>query len=278
MANVALSVICGCLLLVSVGAWFFFQEVLIVWLTILFSLVKGVTLKGLLAWLAFMMKRWLLFEVPKYLLLILLTIGAPIRWRAAIRLFARKLKLRIAAVSGSVQDYFTTRVGRRAAVTIALLASTAVFVVGVLYFGIYVLYFIGGGSIVKALVKFVGARVQHVVFKTVMFFHLDRLWRFTFGLIPDRWRETVTTTATESRKQVIARRRVVESRLGGAFMTRRRVRLSGISAGVVTSPQTDVAEVSLAEASPIAAGDDMGQGGSRRETASSGVEEAAESQ
>ena len=274
MANVALAVIGLLFLLVSVGAWIFFEEVLVVWLTVLFSMVKGVTLKGMLAWLAFLLKRWFLFEVPKYLLLILLTIGAPIRWRAAIRLFAKKLKVRVTEVRKTVQRHVETRLGQRAAITIALLASIAVFLVGTLYFGIYVLYFVGGGRLVNALIRFIGTRVQHVVFKTVMFFQLDKLWRFAFGLIPDTWKERVETTAAESRRTVIRRRRAVEGKLKGAFMTRRRVRLSGISAGVASSPGTDAADVSILTASATSTGHDTGQGGAERPAVTSGTGDA----
>ncbi len=182
---VALAV--GVAVITMVGAWYFFHEVFFIWIGLLLNLVKGVTVKSLVAWFVILFRRWLFVDVPKRIGIFFVMIGMPRRWRARLKM----LRLQVTAELMRVQAWLRSRVGRVAGryitVALALGASVIVFAVGVVYFGAYIVYF-AGTLRTLAPIRWIGElflrSMQNIAFRIFIYFNLFQLGRWIIRLLP----------------------------------------------------------------------------------------------
>ena len=75
MQRTLLWLLLAVLSLIAFGAWWFYGEVVLVWVSIIGNFIKGISLKVILVELLGLFWRWLFVELPKRFLMLLVTIG-----------------------------------------------------------------------------------------------------------------------------------------------------------------------------------------------------------
>lgn len=217
MVQLALALVAGLLFLLTAGIWYFYQELVVIWFVFLLNFVKGITFKTLLTWLVFMLRRWFLIEVPKLLIRIMAYLMMPWRWRAWVRAFAFRLRQHMEVVRALVEQRFGWLFGRHVAILLAALASVSIFVVGVAYFGVYVVYFFGGQHLFAPIIAYCVRFIQHYAFKLFMFFQLDRATRFLMQYLPKGWLSALKSAWYRFKRFVVKRRKALTRRIEAAI-------------------------------------------------------------
>lgn len=194
----------------SFVAYYVFHEVVIVWVALALNLIKGLTFKAVLTWFLAQLYRWFLIEVPKKMASLMLVLGMPRRWRIGVKLFGRRLRHLIDHTRVWVIKHYTGLLGRNMATAIAVVVSTAIFLIGLVYFGAYVVWFAGSSALYEWLGwlwRPIRKIIQNILFKTAMFTQLFRLGRWVMSKLPEPLALTLRARWFGTKRSFVQRRR-----------------------------------------------------------------------
>lgn len=207
-----LLLVIGAFVLLTIGAWYFFHEVLIIWIAVLFNFIKGITLKSILFGLAALLYRFLLVEIPKRALLFLAFLGLPRRMRLKLEARTRLFRLRVLAFQEYLIGRYTWLQKRHVALVFAIVVSIVAFVVGALYFGVYFVWFVGGDQVVRAArwaLRFFWVWSQNFAFRTVMFAKVSSAWNWALNKLPGDARSRYRQLKYRFTSRYVRRRRAI---------------------------------------------------------------------
>ena len=172
------------------GSWYFFDELLLVWLGFL-QLLKGFQFKKLMigAWalLLPLFKRLLILEIPKKILMGLAWVGLGPDARRWIRARSRLIRLWLRKTRRKIEARFRWITGKHIALFISIVVTLGIFFVSLFGFGIYLVWWVGAIRIptsIWRLFSFGGRMVTNNVFKAVAFFKLNKVWEFIHERFP----------------------------------------------------------------------------------------------
>ena len=224
----------------TVGGWWFLDHLVLLWVGFL-QLLKGLTLKKLWlgAWVfvAPLLKRLVVLEIPKKVLTGLAWIGLGSDARRWLRARIRLARIRLGVIRQHIEDRFRWLTGRHIALLISIAATLAIFLIGLFGFGVYLVWWVGAIRIPASLIGLfgkAGRMVVNVLFKTFAFLNLNKAWTFLHDRVPQeigyryRLAKRRFLRATSSRGRLTLRR--AHGRLA-RIRRSRRMRLSRKRAG-----------------------------------------------
>lgn len=217
--------ITGIVLIGSGLAYLFFQEHLMLLLAGVAQFVKVVWVKLLQItisdlWILLLpfFKRFLALELPKKIVASLgpIFLLGP-KTRRKLRVYLKQIKRHARRAKNYVWLRMERRFGRRPAIALSILAMIGAFVLGVVFFGTYVVIWFGFIRLPRFLLRFFGSVgviagewLKRKIFTAITFLHLDRLWRFLHGrLRPDHKRRLSALRYLILRSVITSRHRVV---------------------------------------------------------------------
>ena len=196
MFNKLLAIVILATAIACAAIWHFFGEVAILGATLLFNLIKGITLKEIGLLLLSLTAKWILIGVPMAILKVLAWIGLPSSTRRKIKWYIWRTRESVRTLWYYVQDRFDQYVGERGAIALAIIATFGLLAISVFFFGFYLVWIFGGKHLLRVLKLFwqpIVEWLQNLVFRSIMFKQIDRMSNYVLSSVSKDLRQRYHT-------------------------------------------------------------------------------------